>query len=138
MSVGLVAVLLSAAACGSTGTTTATGPKTVAVTDSDNGKDVELNQGDTLEVTLAGNPTTGYIWEQVDPDTAVLRQAGQTEFKPDSSAIGSPGQFYLRFDAAGPGKTTLQMQYSRSFEPDTPPAQTFSLSVTVNQLVQGY
>lgn len=90
-----------------------------------------MNTGDILVVELKGNPTTGYQWQQVGDDPAVLRQAGEPEFTPDSSAVGSPGKVILRFEAMGPGQMLLKLAYQRSFEPQVPAQQTFEINVTV-------
>ena len=92
---------------------------------------VELNVGDQLAVMLKGNPTTGYLWETHAVDGAVLQPVGEADFSPDSEAMGAGGQVTLHFIALSPGQTTLQLVYHRSWEKDTPPAQTFEVDVTV-------
>lgn len=122
------------ASCGATGTNTATvspGSNMVTVTGKDDNTTAELNRGDILTVELAANPTTGYQWRQAGGDPAILRQTGEPEFTPDTSAIGSPGKVDLRFEAAGPGQMKLQLEYRRSFEPETPAAKTFTINVAV-------
>ena len=98
---------------------------------SDNGSQVELNVGKTLAISLEGNPTTGYTWEAADLDDQVLRQVGEPEFKPDSSAIGAGGVQILRFEVVNSGQTSLNLVYRRSWEVDMEPAETFSVQVTV-------
>jgi len=82
----------------------------------DCGSTVELNTGDTLVLTLEGNPTTGYVWEIESNDPAVLESAGVPEFNPDSEAIGSGGTYTFRFTAVAEGKVTLKLVYQRPFE----------------------
>lgn len=129
----LVVISVMLVSCGSDGTntTTVTTPSTVTVTESDAGGSVELSTGDILVVELKGNLSTGYQWQQVGDDPAILRQAGEPEFTPDSSAIGSPGKVSLRFEAAGSGQMLLNLAYQRSFEPQAPAEQTFEMDVTV-------
>ena len=98
---------------------------------SDDGSQVELNVGKTLAISLEGNPTTGYTWEAADLDDQVLRQVGEPEFKPDSSAIGAGGVQILRFEVVNSGQTSLNLVYRRSWEVDMEPAETFSVQVTV-------
>ena len=45
---------------------------TIVVTEEQNGQSVEMNDRDTLELQLTGNPTTGYNWQTVDINNAVL------------------------------------------------------------------
>ena len=101
------------------------------LTEADAGRSIELRVGDTMEVTLPGNPSTGFQWEVESVDTSILKPSGEPEFKPSSNALGSSGQVTLRFEAVAAGQTTLKLIYHRPFEKDTPPAQTFEVTVTV-------
>lgn len=103
----------------------------VKIDESMNGQDAKAAVGDTLVVTLPGNPTTGFTWEAVDLDTAILASAGEAEFKADSEALGASGMVTLKFKAAGAGATTLKLIYHRTFEPDVAPEKTFEVNVTV-------
>ena len=98
---------------------------------SDDGNQVELDAGQTLVVSLAGNPTTGYTWEAAELDEQVLRQVGETEFKPESDAIGAGGVQTLRFETVNTGQMTLKLVYHRPWEEDVEPAETFSVQVVV-------
>ncbi len=109
-------------------------PRTIAVTEKDAGSTVTMNQGDMLEVTLVGNPTTGYSWDIQSVDTSILKQMSDWMYKADNTTpgfVGSPGKQSVRFEAVGAGQTTLKMIYYRSFEPDVPPEQTFEITVIV-------
>jgi len=120
-----VAVLLLAG-CGTT-----TGGQTVKLTEADAGKRVELAPGDTLEIALEGNPSTGYNWEVESVDNAILKQVGEPQFEADSSAVGSPGVITLAFQALASGQTNLKLIYHRSFEPEVAPLETYEVSVVV-------
>ena len=97
----------------------------------DAGSQVELNAGQTLVVSLEGNPTTGFTWEAAELDEQVLRQVGEAEFKPETDAIGSGGVQTLRFETVNSGHTTLNLVYLRPWEEDVEPAETFSVQVVV-------
>ena len=101
------------------------------LTEADNGRSIELKVGDELEVTLPGNPTTGFQWDVDSVDSVILRQIGEPEFKPSNNAVGSGGNFTLRFEAVGTGQTELKMIHHRSFEENVPPIQTFEVTITV-------
>ena len=103
----------------------------VKLTETDAGSTVEMNVGDMLQVTLEGNPTTGYDWEMASGDAAVLEQLGASTYKADSDLMGAGGQVTLRFKAVAAGQTTLQLVYHRPWETDEPPAQTFEVTVIV-------
>ena len=98
----------------------------------DDRREMQLKKGQTLVVTLEGNPTTGYTWEVAEPlDEQVLRQAGEPEFKAESDLVGAGGVQILRFEAVNAGQTTLKLAYRRSWEKDVEPLETYSLQVVV-------
>ncbi len=117
-------IALSLAACGM-------GSTTITLTDQDEGRAVELRSGDRLEVTLSGNPTTGYNWAALPLDKPILKQIGEPEFKADSSALGAGGKITLRFEAVSAGQTALQLAYRRSWETGVSPAKTFRVNILV-------
>jgi inhibitor of cysteine peptidase len=104
----------------------------VKATIDDNGREMQLKKGQTLVVTLEGNPTTGYSWEVAESlDEQVLRQAGEAEFKAESEALGAGGVQILRFEAVNAGTITLKLVYHRPWEKDVEPLNTFSIQVVV-------
>ena len=92
---------------------------------------IEVNVGDTLVVELEGNPTTGFTWEAVELDQAVLEQVGEPEFTAQSDLLGAPGVIVLRFKANGPGQTLLKLVYRRPWEQDVPPEETYEVTIVV-------
>jgi inhibitor of cysteine peptidase len=100
----------------------------VTATREQNGQTLELAQGQTLMVELAGNPTTGYEWAVDQADATRLRLA-ESSYKPDSSAVGAGGLYTFRFEALESGSTPLVLVYRRSWEPR--PIETWSLTVTI-------
>jgi inhibitor of cysteine peptidase len=98
----------------------------------DAGREMQLKKGQTLVVTLEGNPTTGYSWEVEEPlDEQVLRQVGEAEFKAESEALGAGGVQILRFEAVNAGQITLTLVYHRPWEKDVEPLETYSIQVVV-------
>jgi inhibitor of cysteine peptidase len=98
----------------------------------DNGREMQLKKGQTLVVTLEGNPTTGYSWEVAEPlNEQVLRQVGEAEFKAESDRVGAGGVQILRFEAVNAGKTTLKLVYHRPWEKDVESLETYSTQVVV-------
>ncbi len=106
-------------------------PDPVTVTDQDAGKTVSLHKGDTLVVTLEGNPTTGYNWENTLADQSVLQQKGEPEFVADSQALGAGGKISLAFEAVSAGQTDLTLVYHRSWEKGVEPLETYQVTVVV-------
>lgn len=103
----------------------------ISIGTNDSGKTVTLHQGDTLIVTLDGNPTTGYSWLMQTMEPAILEQVGEPAFTPDSNQIGAPGKISLTFQAVETGEAKLVLNYMRSFEADIAPSHTFEVTVVV-------
>lgn len=101
------------------------------ITIADAGNQIALNAGESFDVVLAGNPTTGYQWEVAESDASIVKQADKAKFESSSTAIGAGGHFTFRFTAVGAGQTPLQLVYRRPFEKGTPPVQTFEIRVVV-------
>jgi inhibitor of cysteine peptidase len=97
----------------------------------DNGNEITLNKGQTLTIKLEANPTTGYTWEVVETEGAILRQVGDPEFEADSDLLGAPGTQTLSFEAAEAGQMELRLVYHRPWETDVEPLETFSVQVIV-------
>lgn len=92
---------------------------------SSNGSAVTVARGDTLEVSLPQNASTGYRWE-LDPSAGLMVVADRLE-RPVSGHAGAGGQrvFVLRVD--GPGVVRARLR--RSWEPPERVAQTYSVQV---------
>jgi len=106
------------------------------LTKADNGKNYEFYKGSTLQISLKGNPTTGYQWGLM-PESVndlVLKSDGDYGFASDNPALsGAGGTFVFNFMASNPGEATLVFGYRRSWEKE-PPAQTFSIAVRVKDV----
>jgi inhibitor of cysteine peptidase len=107
--------------------------QTVAAGEAQSGSQVDLQVGDTLEITLESNPSTGYRWSQLTLDTSILRPLGEAEFRPAGSLLGASGTETFRFATARAGHATLSFVYSRPFEQDAAPIKTFMLDVRVTK-----
>ena len=113
------------AACG------AGGADPVKLTAKDAGTTVHLKQGDTLEIALEGNPTTGYTWEVAPGSADLVALQGEPQFKADSSALGSGGIMTLQFKAVKQGSAPLSLIYHRTFETGVAPLQSFEITIVV-------
>jgi inhibitor of cysteine peptidase len=92
---------------------------------------VDLACGSILEISLKGNPTTGYSWEAEALDPKMLKQIGEPEFIPDSQLYGSGGTIILKFLATGSGLTHLKVIYHRSFEKNVAPLAMFATDILI-------
>ena len=108
-------------------------PEELSVDITSSGKEVALDAGGTLTITLDSNPTTGYSWnENADiSDKTIAQQTGHKYQPPASSALGAGGKEIWTFKALKSGTSTISMGYRRPFEKGIAPAKTFTLSLVV-------
>ncbi len=98
-----------------------------------NGWQIELTKGQTFNVTLEANPSTGYSWEVVEINNNILRQIGEPGYQPiyNFTGVGAPEMQIFRFEAIGTGRTTLGLVYRRPWEKDIAPLNNFSVELVV-------
>jgi inhibitor of cysteine peptidase len=118
----LVVGVLALSSCGQ--------PSEIVLDDSNNGSQITLNMGQTLSIRLEGNPSTGFGWEVLEINEAVLRQAGDIDFEAESDLPGSPGIQVLHFEPVASGETDLELVYRRPWESEDP-VETYLLRVIV-------
>jgi inhibitor of cysteine peptidase len=104
-----------------------------SLTDADNGKQIIVKSGEVMTVTLVSNPTTGYSWQVMEIDNAILVQDGEPEYKQSSSTeglVGAGSTETFIFKAVGSGETMLGLGYKRPWE-SVPPIETFIAQIIV-------
>jgi inhibitor of cysteine peptidase len=104
---------------------------TTRVTADASGTTVVLHVGDTLEIELDGNPTTGYGWEIIPDESGVLTVTSDPTYAADSELIGSGGAYLFSFTADKAGETDVNLVYGRPWEADVAPMTSFTLHVVV-------
>lgn len=105
----------------------------LTVGEDDCGQSLTMEITERLEVTLAGNPTTGFMWQTLPPLPTDLRQEGEPSFKQESALIGAGGLFTFHFVAQEEGEGELKLGYRRPWEDKTPPARICSFKVVVRK-----
>jgi inhibitor of cysteine peptidase len=111
----------------------------IKLTLADDGKTIKAATGKKIEISLKGNPTTGFEWRMVEQKSDVVKADGKGEYvkgeyvpdKNDPPRVGSGGTFVFKFTTAKPGKATLKFEYLRPWEKDKAPAQKFSVNLVV-------
>jgi predicted secreted protein len=103
----------------------------ISLSENDNGRTVDLQVGDKLDVVLKENPSTGFIWETESLDETIVKQIGEPEFKADTGAIGSGGSKTFHFEVVASGQTYLKLILHRPWETDVPPSMTFEVTIIV-------
>jgi inhibitor of cysteine peptidase len=130
---GLLTPLLSGCAPSDGRGTSATKPiaDTVVLTETDADQSVKVSPGQTLEVVLDANPSTGYTWS-VAAEPEFLTAQGEPVFSSEAASglVGAPGTQTLRFTVSAAGEGPLSLSYVRPWEADAAPAQTFTVEIT--------
>jgi len=103
----------------------------VTVTEADNGRELTLSRGDTLEVSLPATSGTGFTWQAVPIADPLAKPVGEMKFKTDHAIPGASGNQVFRFLVDTSGTGTIEMRYIRPWEKDTPPAKVFKLLLIV-------
>jgi len=90
-------------------------PQTQTVIEPESGIMKLLRPGYGMVVELQSNPTTGYSWQVVSGDEAVISLANDTYIADPApeGVVGSGGHQVLEFSANGAGKTDLILSYQR-------------------------
>ncbi len=98
-------------------------------TEVNNGSSVELATGDTFQIKLNENPTTGYQWSLAT--TAGLEVVSDNYLSPASDLVGAGGIREWDIKATAIGTQQVTSVYSRSWENLTGSEQRFVLIVEV-------
>ena len=93
-----------------------------------------MSIGDELKIKLPSNPSTGFSWAIVSPtDDTVLTLVSTEYIGSGSGLIGAPGTEVFRFQTTGVGSVTILLHYTRPWETNSPPADTYTQCVTVDE-----
>jgi inhibitor of cysteine peptidase len=104
----------------------------VRLSEADAGQTKTVLRGDKLELQIGGNPTTGFSWKLASIDGNAVRTFHEIRYKPHRPGLpGAPGVFVATFRAVSPGTSTINMQYLRPWEKNTPPAKTYAVTIIV-------
>lgn len=125
-----VLVALAGAGCASTGSS-AKGSDDIYLDRHSDGNIVRLHRGQRLIVTLPGNPSTGYQWEELPGASGVLARQGDADYTSDGRELGVGGYYRFTFLAVATGKAPLRLVYRRPFEQGVKPMATFSVDIDV-------
>jgi inhibitor of cysteine peptidase len=105
--------------------------ETKVITDADKASEVHLKVGDTLEVRLKSNPSTGYVWYVRKESTPLLKLDHQSTTEPADSAPGRPIVQVFTFQPRHAGNGTLLLHYIRSWENPDPNEVRFTVRIVV-------
>lgn len=107
----------------------------VVLTEKDTGATVDMSSAQTLQIRLAGNPTTGYNWQRVDQGQNILETVGEAaRYEPDAHAagmVGAGGTVIWNFRPVKAGESLLSFEYRRPWEHGIPPIDTATYKIRV-------
>ena len=115
--------------CAASATATA---KTIKLTAADTGKNIKAAVGDKIDLTLAGNPTTGYSWS-VAKTAGNSVKLGKLVYKQAPSPrgmVGVGGQYSLSMTVVKTGAFSIILHYQRPWmKGKQAPASVFNLTI---------
>ena len=100
----------------------------VMLSDQDDGRTLSVHVGDSLELRLPENATTGYRWAP-DGFDAKLVELTETAADYPKGAVGSGGKAVFRFKVVGAGSGAIRLKSWRSFEGDRSITKRFSVTL---------
>jgi inhibitor of cysteine peptidase len=105
----------------------------IRITESQNNQIVVVPVGQAFAVALVGIPTAGYVWQATETPPFVERtgEAGGATHR-DQLQPGFTGGSHWEvqfFRATRVGRGALKLEQRRPWEKDTPPTQTFSVTI---------
>ncbi|MFM1989195.1 MAG: hypothetical protein RJA99_2152 [Pseudomonadota bacterium] len=94
---------------------------------------IDARPGETFELRLPSNPSTGYRWELVDPVPDAVRPIGVSRLESQrGNLVGAPGQEVWTFEAVRAGAGMIGFTYRRPSDPrDVAPAQRATFRIEV-------
>lgn len=98
----------------------------------DSGREVQMQVGESLDLRLDENPTTGFQWQVVSGDKSVAEVTGDSFQTPGTDAAGAGGTHTFTITAHSAGRTTLRSVLARSWERDNPEDE-FELTLHVSR-----
>jgi inhibitor of cysteine peptidase len=110
-------------------------PTIIDLDSANNGVTLETTVGQTINITLDSNITTGFQWNLVsEPNASVLKLLSSQYVEPAAGnppVVGAGGREVWKFQTIGRGTATIKLAYFRPFEKNTPPAKEFSATLVV-------
>lgn len=104
---------------------------TLRLTESENGKTVQLPLGGQLIVRLPAQLGTGFSWAVVRRKGDILRLTQQRTESAGQLRPGSPEEQVFVFEPQASGSEEIELAYRRPWEQNQPPARIFRFSAIV-------
>ena len=95
-----------------------------------NDRTIEVTIGQTIEVRLPENPTTGFRW-QLTSDAGPACVMADDQFIAPAGPPGKGGDHTWKFKASRPGESDIELEYRRRWEGSSAASRTFKVHVKV-------
>jgi inhibitor of cysteine peptidase len=102
----------------------------LSFSENEDGRTAQVRVGETIEVTLPENASTGYSWT-VDRLDADIVQQHSAESRNPAKAIGASGTIVFTFEAVKAGTGEIALKYWRSWEGDASVSKRFRIRLSV-------
>ena len=93
-----------------------------------NGTEVTLRKGETFELHLPENRTTGFRWHLQGKGEPIWTVEAE-DYKPAGTGLGRGGIHSWRIKALAGGTGQIELTHARAWEAGTPSAQSFTLKI---------
>lgn len=94
---------------------------------------IEVDAGDTFEISLFSNRTTGFQWPELAgiADSSIINQISHEYKPPESDLPGASGKEIWIFKAIKKGITSISMKYDQPWDGGIKAEWGFSLEISV-------
>ncbi len=104
----------------------------LTINETSNGQTLDAALGQTVEICLEENPTTGFRWRMAQAGGPVGTPLRDT-FEPGRQAPGQPGIHRWQFKVVAAGSGPVRFVYRRAWEGDSAAARVFTVTLSVKE-----
>lgn len=99
--------------------------------ESRDGRQIVSRLRDEIHVQLRETPSTGYVWDLVDPGASVVEMVADSFeiLDDDGEDIGGDGVRHLWFRVVAPGSGRIRLELRRPWQADAQPVASFEVTV---------
>ena len=107
----------------------------ISLNENNNGQNYTVKVGQEFVLSLASNPSTGYVWDfNKSIDDKLLELKIDKAYEPDaaviSNIVGQGGKTYWKFKALQAGTAEIELRYARPWE-SVQPTKTFKVTINI-------
>ena len=105
--------------------------RTITLTDDDNGKEISLEKGASLNVRLKAKLSTGYSWKVASYNKDVISTSESVVQTQKEDVVGGVDFQLFTLEAKEQGQGEIVFHYVQPWKKDASPLKTYSVTVTV-------